>query len=108
MVPATAKMEPSWDHWHPTDIMPVSTSFDQDVYKSIKKDELKILCGTLQVLGRIELNHVKASHIFVDEAGQATEGKVYIKDFPFEIRFDTRVKLRYKKFCTTDMRHLPM
>jgi len=60
------------------DIKPVSTDFIEDVYKSLRKGDLKILCGTLQVLGKVEPSNIKASHIFVDEAGQASEGEVLV------------------------------
>lgn len=56
----------------------MSTNFIEDVYKSRRKGELKILCGTLQVLGKVESSNIKASHIFVDEAGQASEGEVLV------------------------------
>ena len=56
----------------------MSTSFIKDVYKSLQKGELKILCGTLQVLGKVDSSNINASHIFVDEAGQASEGEVLV------------------------------
>ena len=60
------------------DIKQVSEILADEVHKSLECGDLKILCGTLQILGKIDSTKVKASHIFVDEAGQATESDILV------------------------------
>ena len=59
------------------DIELVSTVEANDVIDRIKDGELKVLCGTLQILGKIPEARVKATHIIIDEAGQANEGEIF-------------------------------
>ena len=47
-----------------------SAQFRDDVYE--KSSTLRILCGTLQILGKLDPSKIKATHIIVDEAGQST------------------------------------
>ena len=60
------------------DIELVSTVEANDVIDRIKDGELKVLCGTLQILGKVPEAKVKATHIIIDEAGQATEGEILV------------------------------
>ncbi len=55
------------------DIERVSTPDVKDVIKK-KRNGLRILCGTLGIMGKLSKHKVQfqASHVFVDEAGQAT------------------------------------
>ena len=62
------------------DIKDVSITDVKEVQKAHKCGRLKILCGTLQVLGKLDKSKIepKASHIFIDEAGQATESEILV------------------------------
>ena len=59
------------------DIELVSTVEANDVIERFEDGELKVLCGTLQILGKIPEARVKATHIIIDEAGQANEGEIF-------------------------------
>ena len=61
------------------DIELVSTVEANDVIERFEDGELKVLCGTLQILGKIPEARVKATHIIIDEAGQANEGEIFNK-----------------------------
>ena len=60
------------------DIKQFSEMSPKEVHKALGFGYLKVLCGTLQVLGKLDQDLVKASHIFVDEAGQATESDILV------------------------------
>jgi hypothetical protein len=60
------------------DIKQFSEILPKTVHKALRDGCLKVLCGTLQVLGKLDQDLVKASHIFVDEAGQATESDILV------------------------------
>ena len=62
------------------DIELVSTVEANDVIERFEDGELKVLCGTLQILGKIPEARVKATHIIIDEAGQANEGEIFNGD----------------------------
>ena len=52
-----------------------STTDARDV---LRMKDLRILCGTLQILGNPKLPFRRATHIFVDEAGQSPEPDILI------------------------------
>ena len=60
------------------DIKKFSEVLPREVHKALEKGVLRVLCGTLQVLGKLSQRKVNASHIFVDEAGQATESDILV------------------------------
>merc|ERR1712012_675517 len=60
------------------DIKQFSEVLPKAVHNALEYGNLKVLCGTLQVLGKLDQKLVKASHIFVDEAGQATESDILV------------------------------
>ena len=61
------------------DVKAVATDRISRAQKAIDDGIVRILCGTLQVLGKIV--NADASYIFVDEAGQATEPEVTIGEY---------------------------
>ena len=52
----------------------MTTSERDEVYANLPT--LKILCGTLAILGKLNPELIQATHIIVDEASQSTEPEV--------------------------------
>lgn len=60
------------------DVKRVATTDTREVEEKLRQKSLRFLCGTIQVLGKLNRNLVKASQIFVDEAGQATLADIHV------------------------------
>ena len=66
-------------NWFEISMSPQIRKFSTTDTRDVKGfEDLRILCGTLQILGNPKLPLRRASHIFLDEAGQSPEPDILI------------------------------